>query len=403
MAKPASLLFPLLLSLLILGLLRDQARAQAPGFVGITGLHFSENGRPFFANGFNAYWLMTVAGDAEGRSKVSAAFREAAAHGLTVCRTWAFSDSGFRALQISPGVYDENVFQSLDFVVAEARRNGIRLVLSFANNYAGFGGKKQFVDWARAQGRSISNDDGFFSDALATTMYKNHVSAVIGRMNRVTGVTYRDDPTILAWELMNEPRCSSDPSGRTLQSWIEEMAAHVKSLDSNHLLEVGLEGFYGASAPPQRHFSLSLNVGTDFISNNLVRGIDFATVHCYPDQWLAGSNEEIQRSFVSGWLSAHLADAKDVLHKPLLVAEFGVSNRQSGFSGSQRDAFFHSVYTEVYSSARFGGAAAGALFWLLLQPSMDLYRDGYEIVFQELPFSTRSIIAEQGMRLKNLA
>ena len=63
------------------------------------------------------------------------------------------------------------------------------------------------------------------------------------------------------------------------------MAAHVKSIDSNHLLEVGLEGFYGQAAPPRRRFVGGFDVGTDFITNNLVRGIDFATVHCYPDEW----------------------------------------------------------------------------------------------------------------------
>jgi len=34
----------------------------------------------------------------------------AAALGLTVCRTWAFNDATYQALQISPGNYDENVF-----------------------------------------------------------------------------------------------------------------------------------------------------------------------------------------------------------------------------------------------------------------------------------------------------
>jgi len=68
------------------------------------------------------------------------------------------------------------------------------------------------------------------------------------------------------------------------QGWIEEMASHVKSIDGNHLLEAGLEGFYGEShkgTNPNPGFS----VGTDFITNNQITGIDFATVHSYPDIW----------------------------------------------------------------------------------------------------------------------
>lgn len=40
---------------------------------------------------------------------------------------------------------------------------------------------------------------------------------VLTRRNTLTGVEYRDDPTIFAWELINEPRCISDKSGDTLQ------------------------------------------------------------------------------------------------------------------------------------------------------------------------------------------
>jgi mannan endo-1,4-beta-mannosidase len=66
------------------------------------------------------------------------------------------------------------------------------------------------------------------------------------------------------------------------------MASYVKSLDSNHMLEVGLEGFYGsetfggATVNPDSYFT---QLGTDFIRNNQVWAIDFTTVHSYPDLW----------------------------------------------------------------------------------------------------------------------
>lgn len=80
-------------------------------FIRTRGVHFLLNGNPYYANGFNAYWLMYVASDPSQRPKVSASFREAAAHGLTVARTWAFSDGGYRPLQYAPGSYNEQMFK----------------------------------------------------------------------------------------------------------------------------------------------------------------------------------------------------------------------------------------------------------------------------------------------------
>lgn len=62
----------------------------------------------------------------------------------------------------------------------------------------------------------------FFSDPGARRLYKQHVAAIVKRRNSITGVPYRDDPTIFAWELINEPRCEvwAAPYCRTwLQSW----------------------------------------------------------------------------------------------------------------------------------------------------------------------------------------
>ena len=81
------------------------------GFVRVRGTRFLLNGTPYYANGFNAYWLMYMASDPTQRHLVSNAFHEASSHGLSVARTWAFNDGGDRALQVSPGSYNEHVFQ----------------------------------------------------------------------------------------------------------------------------------------------------------------------------------------------------------------------------------------------------------------------------------------------------
>ncbi|CAL9754778.1 unnamed protein product [Musa acuminata subsp. burmannicoides] len=370
------------------------------GFIKTRGLNFVLDGNPFFANGFNAYWLMTLASDPSQRSKVSSAFGDASSHGLFVARTWAFSDGGSNALQYSPGSYNEQTFRGLDFVISEARRYRIRLILSLANNYDTFGGKKQYVQWARNQGQYIASDDGFFTDSVVKGYYKNHIKTVLTRVNTITGVAYKDDPTIFAWELMNEPRCQSDLSGSTIQGWITEMAAYVKSIDGNHLLEAGLEGFYGSSSPHKR-FNPGLEIGTDFIANNEIPNIDFATIHSYPDQWLSNADEQSQLAFLNNWLGVHIRDARNVIRKPLLITEFGKSWKDPGFSIYQRDTLFKTVYSKIYWSARTGGSAAGGLFWQLLSQGMDSYGDGYQIVMSE-GTSTAQIITQQSRQLRYL-
>ena len=64
-----------------------QAAAGGSGYVKREGTHFSVNGSALFVNGFNSYWLMTMATDTAQRNKVTSIFEEAEAHGLNVSRT----------------------------------------------------------------------------------------------------------------------------------------------------------------------------------------------------------------------------------------------------------------------------------------------------------------------------
>ncbi|KAH6798292.1 Glycosyl hydrolase superfamily protein [Perilla frutescens var. hirtella] len=366
------------------------------------GNQFMVDGQPLYVNGFNTYWLMVLAVDESTRPKVSEVFQEASAAGLSVCRTWAFNDGQWRALQKSPAVYDEDVFKGLDFVVSEAKKHKIRLILSLVNNWDAYGGKSQYVKWGKAAGLNSTSDDDFFSHPTLKYYYKSHVSTVLNRVNTITNITYKDDPTIFAWELMNEPRCESDPSGDKLQAWIQEMAVFVKSIDPKHLVEIGLEGFYGPSTPNKVQHNpntYAQQVGTDFIRNHQVLGVDFASVHIYPDSWISQAISNAHIEFVKSWTQAHIDDAEEYLGMPVVFAEFGVSRKDPGYNLSYHGALISSVYQSVLNSTKKGGAGGGTLLWQVFPQGTDYMDDGYAVVLSKNP-SLSNIISLQSTRLK---
>ncbi|CAN6308648.1 unnamed protein product [Urochloa humidicola] len=390
--RPGALAASLLLLLFLAASAADGNKdtAGGGGFVGVDGTQFVVGGGGgkgvVYFSGFNAYWLMLLASDPARRPKVVAAFRQASDHGLNLARTWAFSDGGDAPLQAAPGVYDEAMFQGLDFVIAEAGRHGIYLLLCLVNNFHDFGGKRQYVAWAREAGHDgLATADHFFNTTVVKDYYKNHVKTVLTRVNTVTGVAYRDDPTILGWELMNEPRCDADPTGAMVQAWVEEMAPYVKSVDGgNHLVTAGLEGFYGLGA----HESKDLNpwgiyYGTNFVATHAAAGVDFATIHLYPDVWLWGSAAAAQAAFLANWTRSHAAATELHLTKPLLVTEYGKFMWEGVANRTQRDGFLAMVLDDIYDSAAAGGPLVGGAFWQLLDPGMDALRDGYEIILPE--------------------
>nr|XP_043609589.1 putative mannan endo-1,4-beta-mannosidase 9 [Erigeron canadensis] len=372
------------------------------GFAEIHAHQFMIKGKPLHFNGFNAYWLMCMASDASSKAKVTDVFQQASKLGMNVVRTWGFSDGGNKPLQTSPGSYNEVMFKALDFVISEAKKYGLRLILSLVNNWDDFGGKKQYVQWARDQGHHLNNDDEFFSNDVTRGYYKNHVKNLLNRRNSITGVAYKDDSTIFAWELMNEPRCQSDLSGKTFEDWIVEMATHIKSIDKKHLLEVGHEGFYGESMPEKKQNNPGYEVGTDFISNNRIKNIDFATIHLYPDQWVPGASDEARDEFVKKWITSHIDDCKSVIGKPLLIAEFGRSSNTAGYKVEQRDAYFSSIFNMAYESAKSGGSCSGTTFWQVMAQGMENWGDGYQVVLEQNP-STAALIGKQSKKIASLA
>ncbi|XP_019464057.1 PREDICTED: mannan endo-1,4-beta-mannosidase 6 isoform X1 [Lupinus angustifolius] len=381
--------------------MKEEMEADEWEMVQKKGTQFVVNDQPFYVNGFNTYWLMVFAADDSTRGKVTEVFKHASSVGMSVCRTWAFNDGQWRALQKSPSLYDEDVFKALDFVVSEAKKYRIRLILSLVNNWEAYGGKAQYVKWGNDAGLNLTSDDDFFSDSTLRAYYKAHVKTVLNRVNTFTNITYKEDPTIFAWELINEPRCTSDSSGDTLQEWIKEMAFYVKSIDPKHLLEIGVEGFYGPSTPQRVQLnpnSYAQQVGTDFIRNHQVLGVDFASVHMYPDSWISQSISDSHLPFIKSWMEAHIEDAEKYLEMPVIFAEFGVSAKDPGYNSSYRDNLINTVYKTILNSTKKGGSGAGSLVWQLFPDGTDYMDDGYAIILSKSP-STSTMISLQSTRL----
>ncbi|KAH1128106.1 Mannan endo-1,4-beta-mannosidase 2 [Glycine max] len=369
-------------------------------FVERNGTQFMVDGKAFYINGWNSYWLMVQSVDEYSRPKVREMLRSGAKMGLTVCRTWAFNDGDYNALQSSPGVFNEQAFKALDYVIAEARQHGIRLLLSLVNNLHAYGGKTQYVKWAWQEGVGLSSsNDSFFFDPSIRSYFKNYVKTILTRKNTITGIEYRNDPTIFGWELINEPRCLTDPSGDTLQDWIEEMSAFVKLIDKRHLVTVGLEGFYGPNDPKR----LTVNpedwasrLGSDFIRNSKISNIDFTSVHIYPDHWFHHQVFEDYMKFVSKWMLSHIEDGDKILNKPVLFSEYGLSD--INFTMPERKTMYKTILDISYKSAKRNRSGAGALVWQFLVGGMQEFTDDFGIIpWEKTPIP--SLFVEQSCRL----
>jgi mannan endo-1,4-beta-mannosidase len=70
--------------------------------------------------------------------------------------------------------------------------------------------------------------DPFFTDPQLAADVEEHVRAVLDHVNVYTHVAYKNDPTILGWDLIN--------GGGSPPAWTREIANYVRSIDRNHLI-----------------------------------------------------------------------------------------------------------------------------------------------------------------------
>jgi hypothetical protein len=123
---------------------------------------------------------------------------------------------------LGPGQFNEEAFKTLDQVMAAAHRHRVRLIIPFVDQWSWWGGTAELAAFRGKKPDEVWTDPQLIED------FKSIVTFVVQRVNTVTGVRYRDDKAILAWETGNE--LHSPPE------WTRQIAAHLKSLDPQHLV-----------------------------------------------------------------------------------------------------------------------------------------------------------------------
>lgn len=338
--------------------------AANEGFVTVVNGQFSLNGAPFYFIGTNAYYLPNMASPGWGLTQaVDQTMTMATTLGITVLRTWGFCegviDCATFSYQPSPGVYNDEMLKGLDYVLWKADQAGIRVIVALTGRYTHFGGAPQILNWCL--GRTDIGDWSpeilrYFTDPCPKNIVKNWINHLLNHRNFYNGRVYKNDPTILAWDLQNEPNLPDyvQPSGVAIRNWLAEMAAYVKSIDRNHLINSGEEGWdtranlCGAN-PCHEYPAWVLNGlrGTSFTANLSIPDIDFGSIHLYPDQYkfdpYSGSR---------AWIRDHAAIARR-LGKPLVIGEFGWRGPDLG-----------GVMTNIFNTADTENVG-GVVFWIL--------------------------------------
>lgn len=321
-------------------------------FLKTSGAAFTLNGDPIRYSGTNCYYLPYAS-----QQMVDTLLDTADALGLRLIRTWAFfeAEKNNAAFQ-----------QRLDYVVAGAARRGLRLLLPLTNNWKDFGGMEAYNSW-----HGLPEHDDFYEDARTRQAYKDWCTTLLDRVNPLTGIAYKDEPTIVAWELANEARCQR---GIPLMArWIEEMSSHIKSVDSNHLIGLGDEGFFKRRF--QSKWYLDGSQGYDFDEFLAIPSIDFAAFHLYTDSL------GVEAAYGNQWIEEH-CESGDKAGKPVILEEYGLKDQ----------ATRNDVYAEWLATARRHRVASD-LFWMLADKRDDgtLYPDydGFTVYADTLPQAIR--------------
>lgn len=352
---------------------------QESEFVTIQDGQFIKDGHPYYFVGTN-YWYGPLLGAPNGdRARLLKELDHLQENGVNNLRVLVGSDGGQGesvvkpALQTSPGVYDENLLIGLDYFLAELAKRGIVAVLYLNNNWIWSGGMSQYLNWAgygeTPNPFSEQHDWSEYMEYVAQfhscgqckLAYYQHVETIMSRTNSITGINYTEDPTIMSWQVANEPRVMFESNKQPFKQWLDETVSLMQNLAPHQLVSTGSEGAAG-----------SLNSTDVFAENHASKDIDYLTMHVWPKNWswydLNNEAGTLQSSIdkTKQYMANHLEVAK-FLNKPIVMSEFGFPREKESISPNSsvtyRNEFFKQIFSEVVTNKIRGGHLAGLNFW----------------------------------------
>lgn len=350
-------------------------------FVTKDGTQFMREGKPYRYIGTNLWYASILASEGEGgnRERFCKELDHLKSIGITNLRIATGPDAGSDLanpakpyLQTAPGIFNDTILKGLDFAIAELEKRGMTAVIYLNNAWDWSGGFGFYLKQCGYGDSPNTNEDGgynryveycsnFAREPKALEMYYSYIKSIISRTNSITGRAYRDEPAIMSWQLCNEPRAFSKENKELLAKWIAKAAALIKSIDNNHLVSTGSEGYIGCEVDAE----LCERIHAD-------KNIDYLTIHIWPVNWgwAPRSNPDSgigNACTESGkYIDEHIAMAKRI-DKPLVIEEFGYS-RKNNISGidiptESRDIFYSFIFEQVKKSADEKGPIAGCNFW----------------------------------------
>ena len=359
----------------------NENEVKDKGFITTDGTRFLNDGKPYSYIGTNLWYASVLASTGEGgnRERFCNELDMLKSIGVTNLRIVTGPDAGSDHanpakpyLQIAPGVLNDTILQGLDFAIAELEKRDMHAVIYLNNAWDWSGGFGFYLKECGYGDSPNTNEDGgynryveycsnFAREPKALELYYNYIKSIISRTNSITGRAYKDEPAIMAWQLCNEPRAFGKENKELFAKWISEAAALIKSLDNNHLVSTGSEGYIGCEVDAELYEQIHAD-----------KNIDYLTIHIWPVNWgwakrSAPDSDIVYACEESGMYISEHVDIANKLNKPLVIEEFGFSRKGNeagtGIPTDSRDTFYSFIFAAVDNSVKNNDPIAGCNFW----------------------------------------